>query len=249
MDMDRSTKIDNLQKVRDFHLAFGLDVRDVPFTNVYTESPKLVTLRNMLIREEFEELKQAVRDSNTNETMDALMDILYVVYGTFVSYGLKPRWVSQEDYERVIEKYHEQFDEEDRAILRTDSDTMAVKLEKMEVAVAGLEQLDVRLDTVQMYLNRILESCYILCRPQYFGRVVNADDCFGQVHRSNMSKLCASEEVAQRTVEWYLARPELGYDRPAYRYNDALGLWVVYNSTTGKVLKSVEYHPVKFSFA
>ena len=247
--MNRSTKIDNLQKVRDFHLAFGLDVRDVPFTCAYTESPKLVTLRNMLIREEFEELKQAVRDSNTNETMDALMDILYVVYGTFVSYGLRPRWVSQEDYEHVIKKYHEQFDEEDRVILRTDNETMAVKLEKMEVAVAGLEQLDVRLDIVQMYLNRILESCYILCRPQYFGRVVNADDCFGQVHRSNMSKLCASEEVAQRTVEWYLARPELGYDRPAYMYNDAHGLWVVYNSTTGKVLKSVEYHPVKFSFA
>jgi predicted HAD superfamily Cof-like phosphohydrolase len=249
MDMDRSTKIDNLQKVRDFHLAFGLDVRDTPFTSVYTDSPKLVTLRNMLIREEFEELKQAVGDSNMNETMDALMDILYVVYGTFVSYGLKPRWVSQEDYERVIDKYHEQFDEEDRVVLRTDNDTVVVKLEKMEVAVAGLEQSDVRLDTVQMYLNRILESCYILCRQQYFGRVVNADDCFGQVHRSNMSKLCASEEVAQRTVEWYLARPELGYDRPAYRYNDAQGLWVVYNSTTGKVLKSVEYHPVKFSFA
>jgi len=237
-----------MQKVRDFHVAFGLDVRDEPFTNVYTESPKLVALRNGLIREEFEELKQAIRDNNKNETMDALMDILYVVYGTFVSYGLRPRWVSHEDYERSIQKYHEQFDEEDHAILRTDGDTIAGKLEKMEVAVAGLEQSYVRLDIVQLYLNRLLESCYILCRPQYFGEEVDADVCFAQVHSSNMSKLCASEELAQRTVAWYVARPELGYDSPAYRYNEVLGLWVVYNSTTGKVLKSVEYHPVKFSF-
>ena len=237
------------QKVREFQGAFGLDIRDVPYTTVYTDAPRLVRLRNALIREEFEELKQAIREENRKEMMDALMDILYVVYGTFVSYGVKPRWVSQEDYERAIQTYHDKFDEEDRVILRTDNDTVATKVAKMEVSVSGIEQSDLRLDTVQVYLNRILELCYILCRPQFFGRVVNADECFDLVHRSNMSKLCASEEVAKRTVEWYLERPELGYDRPAYRFNESVGLWVVYNVSTGKVLKSVEYHPVEFAFA
>lgn len=63
------------------------------------------------------------------------------------------------------------------------------------------------------------------------------------VHESNMSKFCPTEELAKQTVAEY----EKGdrYDTPAYRKEG--DLWVVYNKSTGKILKSIKYHPVKLA--
>ena len=35
-----------------------------------------------------------------------------------------------------------------------------------------------------------------------------------------------------------------GYDTPAYRLSDDGANWVVYNESTGKILKSIKYKPV-----
>jgi predicted HAD superfamily Cof-like phosphohydrolase len=70
------------------------------------------------------------------------------------------------------------------------------------------------------------------------------------VHESNMSKSCTSEKEAESTVQWYLekfATGEQPYDSPAYRKSDDGNYWVVYNSSTGKILKSINYSPVDFT--
>jgi len=74
---------------------------------------------------------------------------------------------------------------------------------------------------------------------------VNADQAFHLVHKSNMSKLCTSEAEAQETVQWYSTN-EKRYDSPAYRKADHGNYWVVYNESTGKILKSINYKPVSF---
>ena len=57
--------------------------------------------------------------------------------------------------------------------------------------------------------------------------------------------LFADEEEAQQTVNWYLDNRETtGYDSPAYRLGDDGVNWVVYNASTGKILKSINYTPV-----
>jgi len=76
---------------------------------------------------------------------------------------------------------------------------------------------------------------------------VDLDEAFRLIHESNMSKLCSTEEEAIETVDWYTKNynPEtLPYDSPAYRLSDDGKFWVVYNKSSGKILKSINYHPV-----
>jgi predicted HAD superfamily Cof-like phosphohydrolase len=78
----------NYTKVREFNEAFGLDVPSVPQVGIFRENPKLVELKEALIVEEVEELRQAIRDEHMIEVADALGDILYVVYGAGIAFGL-----------------------------------------------------------------------------------------------------------------------------------------------------------------
>ena len=54
----------------------------------FFEKPKLVKLRMDLIREEVQELEDAVEEKDYKETIDALGDIVYVCYGMAVSMGI-----------------------------------------------------------------------------------------------------------------------------------------------------------------
>jgi predicted HAD superfamily Cof-like phosphohydrolase len=76
---------------------------------------------------------------------------------------------------------------------------------------------------------------------------VNGDKAFDVVHNSNMSKLCVSEEEAKKTVEYYNAHfDKHGYDSPTYRLSDDGVHFVVYNKSTSKILKSINYTPADF---
>ena len=78
---------------------------------------------------------------------------------------------------------------------------------------------------------------------------VDLDKAFDIVHKSNMSKLCVSEEEAKQTVEWYkqqFAEGKLSYDTPRYRKSNDGKHWVVYNESTSKILKSINYTPANF---
>ncbi|CAD7925183.1 unnamed protein product [Amoebophrya sp. A25] len=78
---------------------------------------------------------------------------------------------------------------------------------------------------------------------------LDLDKAFALVHDSNMSKLCKTQEEAEATIEWYKANktgPEgkYPYDSPAWRKSG--DYFVVYNESSGKVLKSINYKPVSF---
>lgn len=81
----------------------------------------------------------------------------------------------------------------------------------------------------------------------------NADSDFYEVHNSNMSKLCTSEEEAKQTVAAYEEKFKAGkspYDSPYYyKTTNAKGedRWLVKNKSTGKALKSINYIPVNFN--
>ncbi len=157
------SKQTNFTDVVDFNEQFGVPMLEKPSSSIYNNDPKLVKLRMDLIREEVKELEDAVQDHDLVETVDALADILYVVYGMGASFG------------------------------------------------------------------------------------VNMDEAFKLVHESNMSKLCVSEEEAKETVTWYekeYADGRLPYDSASYRKSKNDKYWVVYNKSSGKVLKSINYHPV-----
>ena len=157
----------NFEKVVNFNKLFGVSIHNSPQINICKENVNLTKLRLNLILEEVQELKDAHTNNDFPEIIDAMADILYVVYGMGASYG------------------------------------------------------------------------------------VNLDKAFDMVHRSNMSKLCRTEQEAIDTVSWYKDQLNKGlspYNTPVYkRGNDAGDYWVVYNEDTGKVLKNINYNAVDFS--
>ena len=159
----------NFEKVVEFNRVFGVPISNEIQKDIFAQNPRLVELRMKLIREEMKELEEAVKNHDMTETIDALSDILYVVYGAGASFG------------------------------------------------------------------------------------IDMDKSFDMVHRSNMTKACPTEEVANKTVKWYQdnsndynsKNPDQAPVDPQIR--ELNNMYVVYNKTTGKVLKSVDYEPVNFS--
>ena len=74
----------NFEKVRLFMQTYGQEVKNkAEFSNEKTNK-----LRVDLIKEELEELQQAMKDKNLLEVADALTDILYVTYGAGHAFGI-----------------------------------------------------------------------------------------------------------------------------------------------------------------
>ena len=64
--------------------TFGQEIKTKPSLS----SEKINNLRINLISEELEELKDAIKNNDLKETIDALTDILYVTYGAGYAYGI-----------------------------------------------------------------------------------------------------------------------------------------------------------------
>ena len=159
----RDNNLSNFQKVLDFNTQFGVVQNKTltPNPTIFDTDPQKVEFCLKLIREEAKETEEAVKNKDFVETVDGLVDQLYVIYGMLARIG------------------------------------------------------------------------------------VDADKVFDLVHENNMSKLCKTEEEAQRTVNHYVDNAStLGYDSPCYRKAPDDIHWVVYNSSTNKILKSIEWKPV-----
>lgn len=150
----------NFNKVQVFNTLFGIKTIKTPSKDIFTTEEKLIEYRLSLINEEVKELNDAIKSHDLVETIDALADILYVVYGAFTAIG------------------------------------------------------------------------------------VNADEAFQIVQESNMSKLCKNEEEAKLTVESYIGDER--YDSPAYKLSEDGQHYIVYNKSTMKILKNVNYTPASF---
>ena len=74
----------NFSKVGTFMKTFGQEVKTEP--SLSTE--KINKLRIDLIKEELEELKEAMNNKDLLEVADALTDILYVTYGAGHAFGI-----------------------------------------------------------------------------------------------------------------------------------------------------------------
>jgi len=74
----------NFESVKVFMRTFGQEIKDKPSF----PSAKITQLRHSLIKEELNELKEAIDNSNLKEVADALTDILYVTYGAGHAFGI-----------------------------------------------------------------------------------------------------------------------------------------------------------------
>jgi len=78
---------------------------------------------------------------------------------------------------------------------------------------------------------------------------INIIKFFDIVHKSNMSKICLSENEAIQTIENYLKDIQKRYITPTYRkkYLKNKVYYIVYDENTTKILKNINYNSVYFT--
>jgi predicted HAD superfamily Cof-like phosphohydrolase len=100
-------------QVLEFHEAFNLPREPLPTIHV---ADSLAQLRVRLLREEVEEFADAVERRDLVAIADALADVVYVAYGSAVTYGL--------DLDAAVSEVHEsnmsKLDSNGRPVLRED---------------------------------------------------------------------------------------------------------------------------------
>ena len=104
------------------------------------------------------------------------------------------------------------------------------ELKELEEAIADndlVEVADALADLQYVLSGAILE----------FGLADHFTPLFEEVHRSNMSKTCASREEAEATLAHYVELGQEGYIEPS---GDK---FLVYRKSDSKVLKNVNYSP------
>ena len=106
----------NFNKVKTFMETFGQEVKTKPSFS----SEKVNSLRYELIKEELDELKEALDDRNLLEVADALTDILYVTYGAGHAFGID----LDKCFKEVQESNMSKLDEHGKPIYNDDGKVM-----------------------------------------------------------------------------------------------------------------------------
>jgi len=248
--------LSNYQKVRDFNISFGIG-RSVQPDN------KLFKLRWDLIEEESNELFEAINNKDYIEVIDAVSDILYVVFGASDSFEYDIDSDINNPFEsidNIISRLNLKLSDniekmrfgKDRMKLIFENENEIKKLNKLkEDYTYELFQLSEAFEIKNIPLiikHLVVIHNYMYVFAYLFG--FDLDHTFDLVHQSNMSKLAETEEIARMTVKWYMNN-EPRYDSPVYRLSPVLvneeQRWVIYNYNTGKALKSINYQAVNFN--
>jgi Uncharacterized protein conserved in bacteria len=86
--------------VKEFHRKFAIAVSETP--KIPEEATRRLRVR--LIQEEFDELKEAMATQDLAGIAKELADLLYVVYGTALSYGMDMQPVFREVHRSNLSK-------------------------------------------------------------------------------------------------------------------------------------------------
>ena len=256
----------NYQKVLDFNTCFNHKVSSEEYLEIFDKEPKLVELRLSLIDEEIKELQEAYENDDIIEIIDALSDILYVAYGMCVCFGI--------NIDKKYNEYTKIYLQDDSRNINMDEMINMSNFYKTQTIIKMFSDIKEYSTNISKYMfkenlntinksiinnfNKLKNACdsknfddvvinvYNVIKYTYlFGIHIgcNLDESFAIVHDSNMTKICDSEELAIKTVQNYKENDKR-YDSPNYKENE-FG-YVIYNESTGKILKSMNDTPANF---
>jgi predicted HAD superfamily Cof-like phosphohydrolase len=106
---------DAIHKVQEVHEAFGGPVAERPTADLPAD---LIALRGRLLTEELEEYKAAAAAGDIVAVADALTDLAYVLFGTYLSHGLQD--AAEALFDEVHRSNMSKLDEHGRPIYRGD---------------------------------------------------------------------------------------------------------------------------------
>ena len=159
------------QMVAEFHESNGAVI------NGGKNGPEVAVLRVRLIIEEYAETLVALHENNVVEAADGLTDLLYVIYGTAVSYGVKCRDIFTDPLGRPATEF-------ERADILRFARSMMPRLQRIVVdLVMAPNDCGAALED--------LATCVCDTGARTWGFPMQ--ELFTEVHRSNMSKTFAPE--------------------------------------------------------
>lgn len=141
------------------------------------------------------------------------------------------------NYIKMVEEFHTTFK---APILDTpqipSADRAALRVSLLQEEINELKEAIANNDLVEVF-DAFLDIQYVLSGALLeFGMQDIFDEGFAEVHRSNMSKACSSEDEAKQTLEHYKDK-----DGTEGYYKQDGDLWLVYRSGDDKVLKNKYY--------
>jgi predicted HAD superfamily Cof-like phosphohydrolase len=226
--------LSHYQSILDFNKSFEVQVYEGNLYDVFENNSDLINFRLSLIVEEVSELKEAVETSDVKETIDALIDILYVAYGAFSVLKIDAdKKLNITKYENIDKNY----------VIFNNIKVVDNNLQLININMQHLIYHIMSKDVTSMVHTLLALTQNVYKTLGEFN--IDVDAAFNIVHKSNMSKLCVSETEAIKTVESY--KTDKRYDTPAYRESKNPGKWIVYNKSTSKILKNINYVPADFS--
>ena len=259
----------NFTKIYNWNKLFGFILPDTLQSQIYDENPNLVKFRISLIKEECNELYAAINDNDTCEIFDAICDILVTAYGMGASFGINLDYVIRNmltnhhiNSQQTINlddllKYIE-INETIYNLIKNNSRTTIITheinyiVDKIKI---HFDQMVESIENKQMTLNIFYLSMLIISVYE-LGIIYEFDVDYGVelVNQSNTNKSCVTEQEAIDSVEYYKKMFESEvitnlprYDTPCYKLAPDNNRYLIYNKSTGKILKSINWKPVNFN--
>lgn len=205
-------------------------------------STKQADFRTRLIHEEIfgkNEFIDSVNNDNKVGMVDGLCDILYVTYGALASYGLECK---------TTDIYNDHVGES--RILPKHQALKGIKAitDRFEQYQRGVETGD--RTVIESGLTGIVYEVITFANNSGF----NLKDAFDEVHRSNMSKFCSSEQEARSSIDMRIeeghtmvdhGNEDKGLEQIA-NYTNAIveecnGIYVIKRKSDGKGLKGMKF--------
>lgn len=235
--------LDNFNKVREFNIEFGKEVPN-QFNYNYLEKSKSCY---DLILSELEELNTALLSHPRihEDIADAFYDINYVIYGYLCYMGITSETFTLTN---LTIKYSDDIKTEILALYKIDHTIAMLSSPDSKLSTGDIENKFIYLkDLLICMSSKIINLCKLFGYPYNEG--------FDIVHKANMSKLCETEEIAIKTVEYYKSIiDKTDYKYPDYRLSPCGNYYVVYNNDNsenpinkGKILKSINWKEPNFS--
>ena len=216
------TDVTDFRDVVYFNQQFGVLSNDwcgVP-VDLFDQEGTKVHDAMQLVREELQELEEAVKQRDYLQTADALIDSLYVVYGLGAKCGfdMDPAW---SDMYRQLDLPTVDPNPEYPVVVKLALSLIREQMHQLETVVRH-RQLDQLLTKLLLMVQAIHLAAANLGIDMKLG--------FRLVHQHNLSKLCRTEAEAQQSVEHY--RQSARYQAPHYRLAPNGSDWVVYDQIT-----------------
>lgn len=234
-------------KVVKFSESFDISISKNLLNNdqILDEDKQLIETKRNLINEELNELLEAIDKNNLINIIDALIDMLYVIYGVYYSFeGLT---IFNKDFNEYCKKSLVSLDNINnkqfkKYIITQFYNDNIVNDYFFKHFVDNLKLVNVNFNKTIMKkeLNTILNDYIDNIFSIFIVLNINPTPFFDEIHNSNMTKFCVNEDEVGLTSKHYQNEFNCNTYYIEKSFFDSK-LYIVKRSSDNKILKSINY--------